>query len=888
MMAQVSHDAALHGIADVSMDQETPMKTICEGQLTPRRSERKRALFPSASPQTSDLGHMSPLGSSPERYSSAPASPDSATFSPIRKSLAPISPFGRKGSISRVLLKESPRKQFASLLSDNVKPNTKTGIQKISGIQKTSPKPVDNLSEIVPADQLEQTVLSVMDDSDCGESPRSQRTPGATPRTNELVRSVSDLAAQPLTPSKRRSMPASGSGSVTSSSPSSPEKKRRHTIEGRSRSAGAELPRARTSLFSGISRSTGTKRFRDDGIYLTGRSTKRRKVNGEINAGVRTGIRRPPKVKPKATKANQTSKKQGKVNSIWDVVPKSTKKRSLSPIKLPKMSMLANPVKKSDEEIASISASASIQLRSKRSKPAEDTASESEQEPVESPPPDPTKRFFKKGNSKSRTATVTLSKNIRIKIHKGKFTVDKSPPAPPTKRRRKLYSQDKQIEAIKAFDDNEEDVAASTRNDVQNILEKLEEEKGQSPESLPPSLNSLEETSQADSSNANSLPPVNPSLNAVEETAQLDASHSENAMPRSPVKSSSNVVVSSPVRSEMPPENFLLSPLSQLASSTSTLSINVGGDTLCLTEAQVQALSAVPDVVMEDDDLPLCEPLPEDDATSEVNEMKENENNLESDSTPVKYFPIFSSNFSHQKPQLSPTVTQKRRRSLLRPIGNDQYQLDAGQKRFGATECGTCSAIYQMGEPEDELAHQEFHNAVKDLKFLGWKNERIVGLDGRNRVVLVRPGDPKVWWSKALDVLRVVDKDLGFAEGVHCDPNNSMVYFYISEKSIVGCLLAVPVKRANKMLETSVEAEGIDCCTAEEYPVKCGVSRIWVHRPHRRANVARYLMDCMRKNFIFGHILALDEIAFSSPTVLGKVFAERYTGRKDYFVYTQV
>lgn len=61
---------------------------------------------------------------------------------------------------------------------------------------------------------------------------------------------------------------------------------------------------------------------------------------------------------------------------------------------------------------------------------------------------------------------------------------------------------------------------------------------------------------------------------------------------------------------------------------------------------------------------------------------------------------------------------QKRRRSLLRPIGNDQYQLDAGQKRFGATECGTCSAIYQMGEPEDELAHQEFHNAVKDLKFM--------------------------------------------------------------------------------------------------------------------------------------------------------------------------
>lgn len=74
----------------------------------------------------------------------------------------------------------------------------------------------------------------------------------------------------------------------------------------------------------------------------------------------------------------------------------------------------------------------------------------------------------------------------------------------------------------------------------------------------------------------------------------------------------------------------------------------------------------------------------------------------------------------------------------------------------------------------------------------------------------------------------------------------SQVYLYISDRSVKGCLLALPVKNANKMLETKVEAEGIDCCTAEEYPVKCGVSRIWVHRPYRRGSVATRLMDCMR------------------------------------------
>lgn len=128
-------------------------------------------------------------------------------------------------------------------------------------------------------------------------------------------------------------------------------------------------------------------------------------------------------------------------------------------------------------------------------------------------------------------------------------------------------------------------------------------------------------------------------------------------IPSSPVKSSSDIVPcspeksstdvpSSPLRSsQMPPDDSLLSPLSQLASSTSTLSINVGGDTVHLTKAQVHALSTVSDVIMEDDDLHLCEPLPEDD-TLAVNETKENENSVE---TPVKYFPIFNSNFSHQK-----------------------------------------------------------------------------------------------------------------------------------------------------------------------------------------------------------------------------------------------
>lgn len=49
--------------------------------------------------------------------------------------------------------------------------------------------------------------------------------------------------------------------------------------------------------------------------------------------------------------------------------------------------------------------------------------------------------------------------------------------------------------------------------------------------------------------------------------------------------------------------------------------------------------------------------------------------------------------------------------------GEKQYQLDAGQKRFGPTKCSECGVLYQMNVPEDENSHLIFHNGYKTLKF---------------------------------------------------------------------------------------------------------------------------------------------------------------------------
>lgn len=48
---------------------------------------------------------------------------------------------------------------------------------------------------------------------------------------------------------------------------------------------------------------------------------------------------------------------------------------------------------------------------------------------------------------------------------------------------------------------------------------------------------------------------------------------------------------------------------------------------------------------------------------------------------------------------------------------DNQYQLDAGQKNFGATQCAECGIVYQIGDPEDENAHLNYHNNKKSLKF---------------------------------------------------------------------------------------------------------------------------------------------------------------------------
>nr|CAD7265992.1 unnamed protein product [Timema shepardi] len=211
----------------------------------------------------------------------------------------------------------------------------------------------------------------------------------------------------------------------------------------------------------------------------------------------------------------------------------------------------------------------------------------------------------------------------------------------------------------------------------------------------------------------------------------------------------------------------------------------------------------------------------------------------------------------------------------------EKYQIDAGQKKFGATQCSDCGIVYQQGDPDDEMSHLNFHNSSKSLKFAGWKQERVVGEYGNGRVVLITPNDSKVWCKKAADVVEVADKDLGYAES-GLNISNSKVYLYIEDRQVVGCLVAEHVTEAHRLLSST----GLDTCSEEVYPVKCGISRIWTLINCRRRGIATRLVNCMRGNFIYGYILSSGEFAFSVPTVSGKGFASKYMGTPHFLVYT--
>merc|ERR1711874_573223 len=185
---------------------------------------------------------------------------------------------------------------------------------------------------------------------------------------------------------------------------------------------------------------------------------------------------------------------------------------------------------------------------------------------------------------------------------------------------------------------------------------------------------------------------------------------------------------------------------------------------------------------------------------------------------------------------------------VLTETDHTQMIIDAGQKVIGATLCLTCGTVYTVGDPQDELQHNNIHSGMLDkLKYPVWKHERVVGEFPHGRVVMVKPGDAKHMWKKVEEVLSIVDHDLGFSEVGIRAPDATKVFLFVSDKKFVGMLLAESISAGYRILPNKdSEITGkMFCCSNQPEPVVCGVSRIWVMADYRRRKIASQLVDCM-------------------------------------------
>ncbi|OXU22225.1 hypothetical protein TSAR_007102 [Trichomalopsis sarcophagae] len=312
----------------------------------------------------------------------------------------------------------------------------------------------------------------------------------------------------------------------------------------------------------------------------------------------------------------------------------------------------------------------------------------------------------------------------------------------------------------------------------------------------------------------------------------------------------SKINTQSPKKSNIPLKNLTMSPGSELSSMTSTMNIE---------DAESNADENAENVFM----------------TTEVSTQK--------------FYPLFTKGYSSNVNDLDGNPKKRKRNTswqLSSKSGNadNQYQIDAGQKMFGATQCNECGIIYHIGDPDDENAHLNYHNSFKILKFQGWKNERVVFADAysSSRIILVEPKDSNLYWKKVTEVLEVVDRDLGLSDMKLSFYRDKKVYMYVRDKTILGVLVAEVVKSAFQMIPELIE---LNCCTTESKPVKCGVNVVWTAMSHRRQGIATKLVDTLRATYYYGYIMSIDDIAFSTPTPSGKQFAEKYTKTRNFKVY---
>eukprot|EP00578_Thalassiosira_sp_NH16_P003419 CAMPEP_0181139678 /NCGR_PEP_ID=MMETSP1071-20121207/34908_1 /TAXON_ID=35127 /ORGANISM="Thalassiosira sp., Strain NH16" /LENGTH=291 /DNA_ID=CAMNT_0023226597 /DNA_START=220 /DNA_END=1095 /DNA_ORIENTATION=+ len=232
------------------------------------------------------------------------------------------------------------------------------------------------------------------------------------------------------------------------------------------------------------------------------------------------------------------------------------------------------------------------------------------------------------------------------------------------------------------------------------------------------------------------------------------------------------------------------------------------------------------------------------------------------------------------------------KRTKKQKQSSNQLFLDFGQNSFGKqTICNICGMLIVHGLDEDDAQHSKICKEYKEgVACLGWKNERRVGTFGKDDKILeVRPEDPQQHRKKVTEVKTIVDKELGFANRHSLDdssriPAKMTSYMYISKKRVVGLLVVKRIERAFELDNNKGEPTTISRSLTPSRAL-LGIHQIWVHRGQRHRGIASKLVSAARDHLIFGMVVPIELVAFSSPTDEGLRFAKSYVGSERPLIY---
>ncbi|CAO1363985.1 unnamed protein product [Diamesa tonsa] len=230
-------------------------------------------------------------------------------------------------------------------------------------------------------------------------------------------------------------------------------------------------------------------------------------------------------------------------------------------------------------------------------------------------------------------------------------------------------------------------------------------------------------------------------------------------------------------------------------------------------------------------------------------------------------------------PEKADTVesTTNRPKSKYLGIGNNQMQIDAGQKNFGIKECKDCGFQYNTNVPEDEKIHDKHHSEMMNIpKFRGWANENSIEISDwssqKGRVIHLEANHKNIQSDFVTEIIEKMNSDFGVALD---NPNEHHIYLAVLNSKVVGLATVKESVMASKTNESS-----------EKRSVKLGIQRMYVRPQYRRRGIARGIIKTISILHSKGEIFdPSEDMAFSTPTADGQKFIQNLIRNESYLVY---